>query len=58
MKNQFLKAFRLSTTIRPQILTQKRELQKASDDRQIPKLVARLDTLLKRNETIQPYLKM
>lgn len=58
MKNQFLKAFRLSTTIRPQILTQKRELQKASDKRQIPKLVARLDTLLKRQEIINTKLKM
>jgi len=58
MKNQFLKAFRLKTSILPMILSQKRKIQNNLDDRQIPKLVARLDTLLKRQELINTKLKM
>ena len=40
------------------ILSQKRKIQNNLDDRQIPKLVARLDTLLKRQELINTKLKM
>lgn len=58
MKNQFLKAFRLKTAILPMILSQKRKIQNNLDDRQIPNLVARLDTLLKRQELINTKLKM
>lgn len=58
MKSKYLKAFRLSTTLRPMILSQKRKIQNCLDDSQIPNLVSRLDTLLKRQEIINTKLKM
>lgn len=58
MKSKFLKAFRLKTAILPMILSQKRKIQNCLDDRQIPNLVARLDTLLKRQEIINKQIKM